>query len=350
MVSGRIWGRLFTADDNRVPGGHPLVVLSHGYWQRRFGGDPLIVGQTIRVNTHPMTIIGVTPAGFHGIELGTSPDIRVPIVMQAEMYASRSRLENPREWWLQIIGRLKPGVSGQAAEQELDASFQRFSAVLPSDWPRDRRLLLLEGSRGRPTLQNRFAQPLVVLSGLATAVLLLVCLNVANLMLARTAARRRELSIRIALGASRGRIAAQLLVEALLIAVTGGAVGLLLAKWGAQALASIALPAPEGPGLDIAMDLRVLAFATALSAATGLVCGLSPALSARRTKLVAALSTEGRQVAGGRLLGRKLLVAAQIAVSFTLLLARFAVDGWHRHPHWAPVRLRRRAGAENSLH
>jgi putative ABC transport system permease protein len=202
----------------------------HGYWQRRFGGDPLLIGQTIRVNTHPLTIIGITPPGFHGIELGTSPDIRVPIVMQAEMHASRSRLENPREWWLQIIGRLKEGVRREAAEQELDASFQRFSTVLPSDWPRDRRLILLEGSRGRPTLQNRFAKPLVVLSGLAMAVLLLVCLNVANLMLARTAARRRELSVRIALGASRGRIVAQLLVETLLIAVTGGALGLLFAK------------------------------------------------------------------------------------------------------------------------
>jgi predicted permease len=240
--------------------------------------------------------------------------------MQAEMHASRSRLENPREWWLQIIGRLKHGVRREAAAQELDASFQRFSTGLPGDWPRDRRLILLEGSRGRPTLQNRFAKPLVVLSGLAMAVLLLVCLNVANLMLARTAARRREMSVRIALGASRRRIVAQLLVETLLIAVTGGALGLVFAKWGAQALASIAVPASAGPSLDIAMDLPVLAFATILSVATGLACGLSPALSARRTNLVAALSMEGRQVAGGRMLGRKLLVVAQIAVSFTLLV------------------------------
>jgi predicted permease len=329
MVSGNYFevlgvrphvGRLFTPDDNRVPGGHPLVVLSHGYWQRRFGGNPLVVGQTIRVNTHPMTIIGVTPPGFHGTELGVSQDIRVPIVMQAEMYASRSRLENPREWWLQIIGRLNRSVSPEAAQQQLHASFEQFSAGLPSDWPRDRRLILLDGSRGRPTLQNRFGKPLVVLSGLATAVLLLVCLNVANLLLVRTAVRRRELSIRTALGASRGRIVTQLLVETLLIAVTGGALGLLLARWGALVLANIALPTPAGPVLDIAMDLRVLGFATALSVGTGLVCGLSAALSGRRTNLVAALSTEGRQIAGGRLLGRKLLVAAQIAVSFTLLV------------------------------
>jgi predicted permease len=313
-------GRLFVSDDNRVPGGHPLVVLSYGYWQRRFGGNPLVIGQTIRVNTHPLTIIGVSPPGFHGVELGASPDIRVPIVMQAEMYASRSRLENPREWWLQIFGRLKHGVRREAAEQELDAGFQRFSATLPSDWPRDRRLILVEGSHGRPTLQNRFARPLLVLSGLAMAVLLLVCLNVANLMLARAAARQRELSVRLAVGASRGRIVAQLLVEALLIATIGGALGVLVAAWSGQALASIAVPAAAGPSLEIAMDLRVLAFATILSVVTGLACGLSPARSVRRTNLVAALSAEARQVPGGRLLGRKLLVVAQIAVSFTLLV------------------------------
>jgi predicted permease len=313
-------GRLFVADDNRVPGGHPVVVLSYGYWRRRFGGDPSIVGRTIRVNTHALTVVGITPIGFHGVELGASPDIRVPIVMQAEMYASASRLENPGEWWLQIVGRLKHGVRADAAEPELDAMFQRFSASLPADFRRDRRLVLLDGSRGRPTLQNRFATPLTVLSGLALAVLLLVCLNVANLMFARTVARRRELSVRMALGASRGRIAAQLLVETLLIALTGGAVGLLVAKWGADALAGIALPATARPLLNITMDLRVLAFATILSVATGLACGLSPALSARRTNLVAGLNMDTRQAAGGRMLGRKLLVVAQIAVSFTLLV------------------------------
>jgi len=313
-------GRLFTAEDDRAPGGHPLVVLSYAYWQRRFGGDPLIVGQTIRVNAHPMTIIGVTPPGFLGIDLGASPDIRVPVVMQAEMLVSPSRLENPREWWLEIIGRLKPGVSREAAEQELDLSFQRFSALSARDSPQDRRLIVLDGSRGVPNLQNRFARPLLVLSGLAMAVLLLVCLNVANLMLARSAARRRELSMRVALGASRGRVVAQLLVEALLIAVTGGALGLVLARWAAQGLASIALPPPAGLRLEVPMDMRVLAFATTLSVATGLVCGLSSALSTRRTNLVAALSNEGRPVTAGRLLGRKLVVAAQIALSFTLLV------------------------------
>jgi predicted permease len=313
-------GRLFTADDNRVPGGHPLVVLSHGYWQRRFGGDTHIVGRTIRVNTHPMTIIGVTPPGFNGIELGAAPDIRVPISMQAEMHASPSRLENPREWWLQIMGRLDRGVTREAAEQELDATFQRFSTILPTDWPRDRHVVLLDGSRGRPTLQNRFGRPLAALTALAAAVLLLVCLNVANLMLARTAARRRELSMRTALGASRGRIAAQLLVETLLIAVTGGALGLLLARWGAQALARIAVPTVGGPVLEIGTDLRVLGFATMLSIITGLVCGLAPILLTPRRNLIAALSTEGRHVAAGRLRGRKLLVAAQIAVSFTLVV------------------------------
>jgi predicted permease len=313
-------GRLFVADDNRVPGGHPVVVLSYAYWQRRFAGDPRMVGHTIHVNNNAMTVIGITPIGFNGIELGTSPDIRVPIVMQAAMYATASRLENPQEWWIQLVGRLTPGVSRQAAEQELDVAFQRFSTSLRIDRPRDRRLVLLDGSRGRPTLQNRFTKPLTVLSALALAVLLLVCLNVANLMFARTAARRRELSVRIALGASRGRIAAQLLVETLLIALTGGAIGVLVAMWGAHALAGMAMPAPAGLLLEIALDLRVLAFATALSVATGLACGVSPAWSAQRTNLVVGLMTDSRQSVGGRILGRQLLVAAQIAVSFTLLV------------------------------
>ena len=305
-------GRLLTAGDDRVPGGHPLVVLSHGYWQRRFGGDPRIVGQTIRVNTHSMTIVGVTPPEFYGLQLGVSPDIRVPIVMQAEMLASQSRLEDPREWWVSIVGRLKPKVGREAAEQELDAMFQRFS-------PGDRHLIALDGSRGRLGLQSRFAKPLVVLSALAGAVLLLVCLNVANLMLARTAARQRELSLRMALGASRGRIVGQLLVETLLIALTGGGLGLLLARWAAQGLTSTAVASAAGSLVDVTMDRRVLAFAMILSIATGFVCGLLPALSAGRTSLVTALGLEGRHVTGRRLFGRKLLVATQIALSFMLL-------------------------------
>jgi predicted permease len=336
MVSGNYFGvlgvrphlgRLLTPDDDRIPGGHPLAVLSYRYWQRRFASDPGIVGEGIRVNGHSMTIVGVTPREFDGIEVGVSPDIRVPLVMQAEMLGSASRLENPGEWWVQILGRLAPVGTApdpsiqrrmSAAQQELDAMYQRALAEISSDTSPARHLILRDGSHGQFSLRNRFARPLIVLSALAGAVMLLVWLNVANLILARTLARRRELSVRIALGATRSRILRQLLVETLLIAIAGGALGLVAAKWTAQALATMAAPA-NGSSLGVALDLNVLAFALVLSVLAGFVCGIWPAITAQRTDLVESLQSDGRSVAGGRLLGRKLLVAAQIALSFTLL-------------------------------
>jgi predicted permease len=389
MVSGEYFhllgvrphlGRLLTQDDNRIPGGHPLVVLSYGYWQRRFGGDAQVVGESIRVNTHLMTIVGVTPAEFTGLEIGLSPDIRVPIVMQAEMLNAESRLENPGEWWLQVFGRLAsrdalkgvpdkdagervhdkvtsagvhkentnavgntvqgvptvkserrvgdtlqgaPSVQGVptmvALQQALDSMYQRSLALIPNGTTQERHLILRAGSRGQPSLQNRFAKPLTVLGALAAGVLLLVCLNLANLMLARTVARRRELAVRIAVGATRDRIVVQLLVETLLIAATGGLLGLILARWAANALAGVAIPATATPLLGITLDWRVLGFALALSVVAGFVSGIAPAFTAGHTNLASALSTEGRTVAAGRLFGRKLLVGAQIAVSFALL-------------------------------
>jgi predicted permease len=358
MVSGEYFrllgvrpslGRLLTQDDNRIPGGHPVAVLSYGYWQRRFGGDAQVVGKPIRVNTHPMTIVGVTPEEFTGLEIGISPDIRVPIVMQAEMLNAESRLENPAEWWLQVFGRVgsrdalkgvpyknaSVGVRGRnasavgdtlqgvpsivAVQQELDGLYQRSLALIPNAMTQERHLILRAGSRGQPSLQNRFAKPLTVLSGLAAGVLLLVCLNLANLMLARTVARRRELAVRIAVGATRDRIVVQLLVETLLIAATGGLLGLILARWAADALARVAVPATATSLLRVTLDWRVLAFALALSVLAGFVSGIAPAFTAGHTNLASALSTEGRTVAGGRLFGRKLLVGAQIAVSFALL-------------------------------
>ena len=375
-------GRLFTQDDNRIPGGHALVVLSYGYWQRRFGGDAQVVGKSIRVNTHPMTIVGVTPAEFTGLEIGVSPDIRVPIVMQAEMLNADSRLENPDEWWLQIFGRVASrdalkgvpykragGVAGAvgdtpqgaptvgglgdtlqgptvgrlgdtlqgaptvggvgdtlqgvptlvAIQQKIDGLYQRSLALIPNAMSQERHVIVRAGSRGQPSLQNRFAKPLTVLSALAAGVLLLVCLNLANLMLARTVARRRELAVRLALGATRDRIVVQLLVETLLIAATGGLLGLILARWAADALARVAMPAAATSLLRITLDWRVLAFALTLSALAGFVSGIAPAITAGHTDLASALSSEGRAVAGGRLFGRKLLVGAQVAVSFALL-------------------------------
>jgi predicted permease len=313
-------GRVLTPDDNRVPGGHPIAVMSYGYWQRRFGGDPQVVGRTLRVNNVPITIVGVAPPGFQGLTPGSSPDLRLPIAMQPQLEASPSRLSARRDWWMPIVARLRPGVTRQAAEQEIEAAFQRYLATGPP-LQRPQRILLEDGSRGRTSLRDRLQRPLTVLTGLAMAVLLLVCLNVTNLMLARTAARRRELSMRIALGAGRGRILSQLLVEALLVAVSGGVLGAVVAAWAAPTLGRIAAPSPGGSVLHVTMDLPVLLFAAAMALLTGVVCGLSPGFSAWRTSVLATLSTESRSVAAGRVTGRRALVAAQIAVSFTLLVA-----------------------------
>jgi predicted permease len=310
-------GRLFTDADDRVPGGHPVVVLSHAYWLRRFGGDRGVIGRTIHVNTHPMTIVGVTPPGFYGTDPAISPDLRVPVAMQAEVEASRLRLNNPREWWLSIIARVRPGVSRPQATEWLQA---KLDAFVPATNPEDRagRILVFDGSQGRGALRDRFRMPLIVLMMLVGVVLLLVCANLANLMLARASARHLELSVRRALGAGRIRILRQLIVEAVLLSAVGGAAGFVLAIWGARWLLSIALP-PTG-ALDIGPGVSVLMFTAGVSAVTAILCGLAPGLSSGSAPLVGALRSEARSVAGGRLHGRKGLMAAQVALSLTVLV------------------------------
>jgi predicted permease len=313
-------GRVFTEGDDRRPGGDRVVVLGYRYWQRRFGGDPGVVGRSIRMNTQAMTIVGVTPPGFDGLELGGTEDVRVPITLQPYMYRSPSRLDNPNEWWLQILGRLKPGVRREQAERVLAADYARFIAPERARAGfTENYLILLDGSRGRPVLQTRFGQPLVILSILAALVLTLVCLNVANLMLARNAARQKEVSITLALGAGPGRVVQQMLVEALLLAAIGGAIGLGLSLWSARILTAIAMPSPGGPMIDVPLDGRVMLFVAAAAGASAILCALVPALVAAKTNISAALGAEGRSVVHGRMFGRKMLVSAQMALSLTIL-------------------------------
>jgi predicted permease len=315
-------GRVFSEGDERTSGGDRVAVLGYGYWQRRFGGDPAVVGRTIRMNTLPLTIIGVTAQGFDGLELGGVDDVRVPITLQPYMHRSTSRLESAQEWWLQILGRLAPGVTREQAEPVLQAEYARFRAANSSQGT-ENHLTLLDGSRGRPIIQTRFREPLAILAVLAALVLTLVCLNVANLLLARNAARQKEVSVTLALGAGPGRLVQQMLVEALLLAGIGGAVGLVLSSWSARLLAAIAMPSPNGPLIpliDVPLDRRVMLFTAATAGATALLCALAPALSAARTNLSAVLAAESRSVIRGRMLGRKILVGAQIALSLAILV------------------------------
>jgi predicted permease len=306
-------GRLINADD--VATAREVIVLGYRYWQNRFHGDRAAIGRSVRVNGRPMTVIGVTPPHFGGLELGASPDVRVPISLQAAMHGGPSRLESPREWWLQIVARVAHGATYAQAADVLNQQYLQFRAqsATPNELPD--RLDVLDGRYGRPTVRQRLQQPLVILTVLVGVVLVLVCVNVGNLMLARATARQREMSVRLALGAGRLRILRQLVVEALLLAGLAGALGLGFAVWGARALALLS-GAPAD--FEIALDLRVLGFASSVAIATGLVCGLGPGWSAGKVDLLGMLKVDTARVTGTQR-GRRLLVTAQIALSLTLL-------------------------------
>jgi predicted permease len=323
-------GRSFTADDDKTLGAHPLVMLSHGYWQRRFGGNKSILNQSILVNGHPMTVIGVTAPGFYGIEVGTAMDIMVPITMKAWMTPNWNAMDNRRTLWLNIFARLKPGVSVKQAEAAVNVPFRQVlqEEVKDIKGPErfrnrfaNKRLILLPGQQGRSQLRKQFSTPLIVLMCMVGMVLLIACANVANLMIARAASRQKEVAIRLAIGAARFQIIRQFLVESSLLALAGGALGLLMAAWTGEVLLRF-LPVEGGAAtLSTDPDLRVLGFTLALSLLTGLLFGLAPALQSTRPDLAPTLKDGGSASAtGGQVRFRKGLVVAQVALSLLLLI------------------------------
>jgi putative ABC transport system permease protein len=325
-------GRVFTDDDNRVPGGHPLVVLSHGYWTRHFGADSGILNKTLIVNGISMTVVGVARAGFNGVQVGQTPDMFIPITMKAQMTPNWDGLNDHRDYWFAIIGRLKPGLSREQAES---AVAPVYSQVIEEELPllgnlseaskqrfRDKKLLLDTGSRGRPILQHDTKEPLLVLMGMVGLVLLIACANVANLLMARGAARQREIAIRMAVGAGRMRLVRQFLVESLTLSLIGGAVGLLVASWTINLLVG-AIPDSIGAvGLSATLDFRLLVFTMTLSVVTGLLFGLLPAIKATRLNLEATLREQGSSVSGGvgQVRFRKGLVVSQVVLTTVLLV------------------------------
>jgi putative ABC transport system permease protein len=317
-------GRFFNPEENAVPGREPVVVLGHGLWRRRFGGDPGLVGRTINLNGRPFTVIGVAPAGFLGARILEPAELWVPLMMYQEVLPARLAkiFDQRRAIILFCLGRLKPGVEIERAEAAMKTVASRLEREYP-DANRGRSLALLPIQRFTisPNYRDNYVLAASVLSGIVALVLLTACANVANLLLARWLSRRKEVAVRLALGASRPVLLRQLLTESATLGLLGGAVGLLVADL-VRRLLWLSRPIAVPESLDVGLNPRVLAFTLVVSLVTGLLFGLAPALQSSRSDLVSALRNQAALPArpGGRLGVRDLLVVVQIAVSLISLV------------------------------
>jgi predicted permease len=350
-------GRLFTREDDRVAGGHPVVVLGHGFWTRRFAADRGVIGRTVRVNDHPMTVVGVGPPGFHGIEVGESVDVYVPLAMQQQVQPTWPKaLGDWRTRWLTVVGRLKDDVSLPHATAAVNVLYGQLlqedlaTVKAPSDRFRiaflQKRLRLGPAGRGTSGLRDNAETPLLVLMGMVGLVLLIACANVANLLMARASSRQKEIAVRLALGASRARLVRQLLVESMVFSLAGGALGVAFAVWTGTLMLR-ALPSEQAARvLTAEPDLRVGLFALVLALLTGIIFGLVPALQSTRPQLAPTLKSETAAVMGGTapLRFRKGLVVAQVALSLLLLIGaglftRSLINLRSLNPGFEPERL-----------
>ena len=325
-----ILGRTLGPQDDRHPNGHPVAVLGYGYWSRRFGLDRSVIGRTIALSGVPFTIVGVTPPEFFGLEVGRAADIFVPVMMQptvmpaAEDWLRASSIQ--RSFWLTVVGRLKGDRTPQQAAAAL-AGLDVLEPLMskpasPGDQPQriPEWLGLMPAATGLSNLRHQFSTPLFVLMLIVGVVLLIACANVASLVLARSAARTPEFSMRLVLGAGSWRLIRQLLIENLLLAAIGGVCGLALARWATGLLVTFMSSGRSPIVLDLEPDPRILMFTAGISALTGVLCGLAPALQARRVDVIAGLRQQLRGSGGGNWLrpGR-ILVVAQVALCLMLL-------------------------------
>jgi len=330
-VRARI-GRTLTPDDDRTPGGHPVAVLSHNYWTRRFAANPAVLNQTITLNGMPMTIVGVAAAGFHGIVGDENPDVMVPVMMKAQMTPTWDDLQNRRSRWLTTMARLKPDVTPEQAEAAMNVIYRQINeqelqeiknpSKLFTERFLTKHLFLRPGAKGQSDLRKQFSTPILVLMGMVGLVLLIACANVANLLLARGAARQKEVAIRFALGASRGAVVRQRLVESLVLSAMGAVFGLAVAWWTGDLLLRMLPFEDVARTMTAAPDARVIAFAIAAALITAILFGLAPALQSTRPALTSTLKDETAGGGGtGHSRSRKILVVAQVGLSVLLLAA-----------------------------
>jgi predicted permease len=310
-----------------------VAVISDAFWRDRFGGAPDVIGRKIRIRNTTYEIVGVAPPQFHGESVGANPDIWVPLTMESEVFPGQDYLSpepNPfhKTEWLTAIGRLKPGVTLAQAKAGIEVVFHQMmeaqtGGMSAHDKQRflNQHLAVTAGSHGGSTLRGDFGKPLLILMVIVGLILLIACANVANILLARSAARQKEISIRVALGASRPRVFRQVLTESILLAAMGGAVGLLLAQWADAALLRMVSTTSDPVSLDVHPDPAVLAFTFGVSLLTGILFGLTPAFQATRVNLKAmARGVAGASARPGRVPAGRILVVAQVSLSLLLLV------------------------------
>ncbi|MFZ1138848.1 MAG: ABC transporter permease [Candidatus Sulfotelmatobacter sp.] len=315
-------GRTFLPEEDEAHGAQPVMVLSHGFWEEHFSSDRSIIGKSIKLNGTLLTVLGVADAGFIGTEPQT-PDFWVPMMMQAQLMPSDDRLGDRRSFWLDVVARLKPGVSRTQAQIGMDALINR---IAPDYLGTNQKVSvdLIAGSLlVRPDVRGEVDSLAFLVMASVAMILLIACANVANLSLARSAVRQKEIGVRLSLGASRGRVVQQLLTESLLVALLSGVAGLLLARWLPGALISLLRPPHEQPiSVPLVLDIPVLGYTLLLSVGTAIVFGLVPALRASRTNPNSATKGEITTLGqgGGRLRIHSVLVGTEISVCLVLLL------------------------------